>query len=45
MKKQLELEQQLRQIEAINQSLDKRRDSMLFDEDSQYWQILEYLAV
>ncbi|MGK7952949.1 MAG: hypothetical protein AB4368_30215 [Xenococcaceae cyanobacterium] len=45
MKKQLELEQQLKRLEAVNQSLDERRDMMLFDEDSQYWQILEDLAV
>lgn len=45
MKRQLELERKLEQIETINQSLDERRDMMLFDEDTQYWQILEDLAV
>ena len=32
-------------IKAINQSLDDRLDTMLFDEDSSYWQILEELDV
>ncbi|NER97524.1 MAG: hypothetical protein F6J86_27355 [Symploca sp. SIO1B1] len=31
-------------IQAINQSLDERRDMMLFEEDSHYWKILEKLA-
>lgn len=38
------LSSRLKQIEAINQSLDNNRDRMLFGEDSNYWQILEKLA-
>ncbi len=43
--KQLQLEKQLKRLEAVNQSLDEGRDQMLFDEDSHYWKILENLAV
>ncbi|NET59888.1 MAG: hypothetical protein F6K47_28190 [Symploca sp. SIO2E6] len=39
-----QLESHLKHIKAINQSLDERRDIMLFDEDSHYWTILEKLA-
>ncbi|NER24219.1 MAG: hypothetical protein F6J96_26635 [Symploca sp. SIO1C2] len=39
-----QLENRLKHIKAINQSLDERRDMMLFEEDSHYWKILEKLA-
>ncbi|NEP59933.1 MAG: hypothetical protein F6K31_23495 [Symploca sp. SIO2G7] len=39
-----QLEDYLKHIKAINQSLDEHRDIMLFDEDSYYWKILEKLA-
>ncbi|MDJ0596464.1 MAG: hypothetical protein QNJ72_41935 [Pleurocapsa sp. MO_226.B13] len=39
-----QLEDRLKHLEAINQSLDERRDMMLFDEDPDYWKILEELA-
>ena len=40
-----QLEDCLKQIESIHQSLDERRDMMLFDDAPQSWQILEDLAV
>ena len=44
IREQLQLEDHLKHLEAINQSLDERRDMMLFDEDPDYWKILEKLA-
>lgn len=40
-----QLSDHLKQIEAINKSLDNHRDRMLFDDDPSYWQILEKLAI
>jgi hypothetical protein len=40
-----QLSDRLKQIEAINRSLDEHRDRMLFDNDPDYWQILEKLAI
>jgi hypothetical protein len=45
IREQFQLENRLKRLEAINQSLDERRDLMLFDEDSHYWKILEDLTV
>ena len=44
IKEQLQLEDRVKHLEAINQSLDERRDMMLFDEDPGYWKTLEQLA-
>ncbi len=41
----ISLKDQLKRLEAVNQSLDEHRDKMLFDEDPHYWNILEDLAV
>ena len=41
----ISLQDQLKRLEAVNQSLDEHRDSMLFNEDPHYWKILEDLAV
>lgn len=43
-KEQTQLEENIKRLEAINQSLDERRDLMLFDEDPDYWKILEELV-
>lgn len=43
-KELIELNDRAKHLNAINQSLDERRDMMLFDEDPHYWQILEELA-
>ena len=40
----ISLQDQLKRLEAVNQSLDEHRDSMLFNEDPHYWKILEDLA-
>jgi len=39
-----QLQDRLKHIKAINQSLDECREIMLFAEDSHYWKILEKLA-
>lgn len=39
-----QFENRMKHLKAINQSLDERRDMMLFDEDPDYWKILEELA-
>ena len=44
-KEQTQLEKNIKRLDAVNQSLDERRDMMLFDEDPDYWKILEELAV
>ena len=38
------LSERWERIEVIHQSLDDLRDSMLFDGDTRYWQLLETLA-
>ena len=43
IKKSIEIEDNLKRIEKVHQSLDALRDSMLFDEDLKYWKILEKL--
>ena len=41
---QLQLEDSVKRLKAINLSLDERRDMMLRNEDPDYWKILEELA-
>ena len=41
---QVQNEDSIKRFETINQSLDERRDMMLFDEDPDYWKMLEELA-
>ena len=43
-KELIELNDRAEHLEAINQSLDERRDMMLRNEDPDYWKILEELA-
>ena len=44
IREQFQLEENIKRLNAVNQSLDERRDMMLFDEDPDYWKILEELA-
>ena len=41
---QNQLGNSFKRLEAINQSLDDRREKMLFDHDYYYWELLEKLA-
>ena len=44
IEEQLQLEDKVKRLNAVNQSLDECRDMMRFDGDSDYWKILEKLA-
>lgn len=44
-KKLDKIKENIKQVEQIHESLNLLRDSMLFDRDERYWQILESLPV